>query len=158
MEGLHEQSGKAPPGRSHPASLPPSPRTWDESGLLSCPAPYVHGRKVGRGACLRSTKAVSRFRNAGMPVRFGPQAPFAVSIQQTLPIPTVSGGRNGPYGLAGMDAREISERLLRVFTKQTDATRCSGGSSEKFRVNMPDKALNQVREGDNKRGAGAVDP
>lgn len=35
----------------------------------------VHGRKVGRGACLRSTKAVSRFRNAGMPVRFGPQAP-----------------------------------------------------------------------------------
>ena len=57
-----------------------------------------------------------------------------------------------------MDAIKISERLLRVFAKQTDATRCSGGSSEKFRVNMPDKALNQVREGDNKRGAGAVDP
>lgn len=57
-----------------------------------------------------------------------------------------------------MDARKIIDCPLRVFTKQTDATRCSGGGSEKFRVNMPDKALNQVREGDNKSGAGAVDP
>jgi hypothetical protein len=60
--------------------------------------------------------------------------------------------------MAGMDARKIMDCILRAYTKQTDATRCSGGSSEKFRVNMPDKALNQVREGDNKRGAGAVDP
>ena len=65
------------PERPHPAATatiaPDMGRIWPP--FMPRSSFNVHGRKVGRGACLRSTKAVSRFRNAGMPVRFGPQAP-----------------------------------------------------------------------------------